>query len=214
MKNHFFKVAVLALTIFVSSCSKDEPATAVLTPQPQITTLEVKTVSNLNAPQVGMSFGPVSGEFTKFSFSENAVVTNDNWDVAFRGTTILVNGGAAIGIAGEPSRTGMGAVSIANNTLSGVTAFPAADTFRQDGNSSYAIPIGSGNGWYNYNGATNIVTPLAGKVFVVKTHNGKYAKFEILSYYKDTPANPDAATSVGRHYTFKFVYQANSTTSF
>ena len=54
---------------------------------------------------------------------------------------------------------------------------------------------------------------IAGKVFVVKTHDGKYAKFEILSYYKDAPATPDA-TSVGRYYTFNYAYQANSTTTF
>ena len=54
---------------------------------------------------------------------------------------------------------------------------------------------------------------IAGKVFVVKTHDGKYAKFEILSYYKDAPATPDA-TSVGRYYSFNYAYQANSTTTF
>lgn len=94
-----------------------------------------------------------------------------------------------------------------------VTTFPAASTFAQDAASTYAIPTGSGNGWYSYNSSTNIISPIAGKVFVVKTHDGKYAKFEILSYYQNAPAIPDA-TSVARYYTFNFAYQANSTTTF
>lgn len=207
MKTHFLKLSILALTVLVTSCSKSDD------PTPQSTSLETKTFTNLNAPQTGGQGQPVGGAFTKFSFSENATVTTDNWDIAFRGTTIVVNGGGAIGITDEPTRTGVGAVSIVSNTLDGVTAFPAAATFVQDGSATYAIPTGSDNGWYSYNPTTNIISPIAGKIFVVKTHDGKYAKFEILSYYKDAPATPDA-TSASRYFTFKFVYQANSTTSF
>lgn len=208
MKTHFLKLSLLALVIFATSCSNDEDNNSDTT-QAVVT----KTVSNLAAPQTGGQGQPVGGAFTKFSFSENAVVTNDNWDIAFRGTTIIVNGGDEIGITDEPLRTGVGAVSIVSNTFAAVTTFPAAATFTQDGPSIYAIPTGSGNGWYDYNGATNIITPRAGKVFVVKTHDGKYAKFEILSYYQNAPATPDA-TSVTRYFTFNFAYQANSTTTF
>jgi hypothetical protein len=210
MKNrftlNFLRLSILAVVLFTASCSKDDdtPATVVL---------ETKTVSNLAAPQTGGQGQPVGGAFAKFSFSENAIVTNDNWDIAFRGTTIIVNGGTAIGITDEPTRTGTGAISIVSGTLSGITAIPAATTFVQDAALTYAIPTGSGNGWYSYNQATNIISPIAGKVFVVKTHNGKYAKFEILSYYKDAPATPDA-TSAARNFTFKFVYQGNSSTAF
>lgn len=162
------------------------------------------------APQTGGQGQPVGGAFTKFSFSQNATVTNDSWDIAFRGTTIVVNGGSAIGITDEPTRTGSGAVSIVSNTLSAVTTIPSASTFAQDGTSTYAIPTGSGNGWYNYNATNNLITPIAGKVFVVKTHDGKYAKMEIISYYKDAPANPDA-TALSRYFTFKYVYQPSGT---
>lgn len=209
MKTNFFKLSILAITVLLASCSNDDDKTT----QTASTTSETKSVSNLSAPQTGGQGQPVGGAFTKFSFSENATVTNDNWDIAFRGTTIVVNGGTAIGIADEPTRTGVGAVSIVSNTFAAVTIFPQASTFTQDGTATYAIPTGSENGWYSYNQATNIISPIAGKVFVVKTHNGKYAKFEILSYYKDAPAIPDA-NSISRYFTFKFAYQANSTTSF
>lgn len=210
MKNRFttkfLKLSLLAVVLFTASCNSDEDT-------PEAIVLETKTVSNLTAPQTGGQGQTVGGPFTKFSFSENAVVTNDNWDIAFRGTTIIVNGGTLIGIADEPARTGTGAVSIVSGTLNAITAIPAVATFAQDAALTYAIPTGSGNGWYSYNQTTYIISPIAGKVFVVKTHDGKYAKFEILSYYKDAPAAPDA-NSAGRYFTFKFVYQGNSSTAF
>lgn len=208
MKTNFLKLSLLALVIFTASCSSDDKDNA-------IPAVETKTVSNLYAPQTsGAQGAPAAGEFTKFSFSENKIVTDGNWDIAFRGTTIIVNGGAKIGITDEPERTGKGAVSIVSGTFASVTAFPVASTFAQDGSAVYAIPTGSGNGWYNYNTSNNIISPLAGKVFVVKTHDGKYAKFEILSYYQNAPATPDPATAVARYFTFNFAYQANSTTTF
>ncbi len=204
-KLNFFK-SVLLLSVFslLASCTKEDEST------PPNETLETKTFSNLYAPQTGGQGEPISGVFTKFSFSQNATVTDDSWDIAFRGTTIVVNGGTAIGITDEPTRVGSGAVSIVLNTLSAVTTIPDSSTFTQDGANTYAIPTGSGNGWYNFNSTLYIITPIAGKILVVKTHDGKYAKMEIISYYKDAPANPDATAS-SRYFTFKYVYQQNGT---
>ncbi|REG90817.1 HmuY family protein [Flavobacterium aquicola] len=209
MKTNFLKLSILALILFITSCSNDDDNNETT---PAVVT---QKVSNLSAPQTGGQGQPVGGEFTKFSFSENKVVTNDNWDIAFRGTAIIVNGGAKYNAAdaGEPARTGSGSVSSVSGTFASVTTFPVATTFKADGASAYAIPTGSGNGWYSYNSTTHIISAIAGKVFVVKTHDGKYAKFEILSYYKDAPATPDA-TSLSPYYTFNFAYQANSTTTF
>ena len=203
MKTKFLKLSLLAVVLFTASCSNDDskPIRAVVT----------KTFANLSAPQTGGQGQAVGGQFTKFSFSEGAVVTTDKWDVAFRGTTLIVNGGAKIGITDEPARTGSGAISIVSGTFATVTTFPLATTFVQDGTATYAIPNGSGKGWYNY--TNTVISPIAGKVFVVKTHDGKYAKFEILSYYKDAPAKPDVKAE-GRYYSFNYAYQANSTTTF
>lgn len=200
----FKSILLLSALSLLSSCSKDDDHT------PTTVTLETKTISNLYAPQTGGMGQPVGGAFTKFSFSQNTTVTDDSWDIAFRGTTIIVNGGTAIGITEEPTRTGNGAVSIVSNTLDAVTTIPNISTFAQDGVNTYAIPTGSGNGWYNYNSTTNIISPIAGKIFIVKTHDEKYAKMEIISYYKDAPANPDA-NSLTRYFTFKYVYQPNGT---
>lgn len=206
MKTNFLKLSLLALVLFTASCSSDDKDNTI----PPVETVKV---SNLYAPQAGGQGETASGEFTKFSFSESKIVTNDNWDIAFRGTTIIVNGGAKIGIDGEPERKGSAAVSIVSGTLASVTAFPAASTFAQDGAKTYAFPITGTNVWYDYNATTHIISAKSGRVFVVKTHDGKYAKFEILSYYKDAPATPEL-TSASRYFTFNFAYQANSTTTF
>jgi hypothetical protein len=198
MKTNFLKLSLLALVIFTASCSSDDKDDAI----PAVVT---QKVSNLDATP--------TDAYTKFSFSENKIVTDDSWDVAFNKTTIIVNGGTKKADI-EPTRTGSGAASIVSGTFADVTLFPAATTFVQDGTTAYAIPTGSGNGWYSYNSTTHIISAIAGKVFVVKTHDGKYAKFEVLSYYKDAPAAPDATTDVSGFYTFNFAYQANSTTTF
>lgn len=210
MKTNFLKLSILVLTLFIASCSNDDDKK-----EETIPAVVTQKFSNLYAPQTGGQGQPVGGEFTKFSFSENKVVTTDNWDIAFRGTAIIVNGGAKYNAAdaGEPARTGQGAVSTVSGTFANVTAFPVPTSFKADATSVYAIPTGSGNGWYSYNSTTHIISAIAGKVFVVKTHDGKYAKFEILSYYKGAPATPDA-TSLSPYYTFNFAYQANSTTTF
>lgn len=200
MKTNFLRFSLLAFVLFIASCSNDDKDDAI----PEV---ETQTVSNLDATS--------SSDFTKFSFSENAVVTDDGWDIAFKGTTIIVNGGVKGTTTGEPDRTGQGAVSIVSNTFASVTVIPEATTFVQDAASVYAIPTGSNKGWYSYNSTSHFISPIAGKVFVVKTHDGKYAKFEILSYYKDAPATPDPLNSEStRYYTFNFAYQANSTTTF
>lgn len=208
MYSNYLRLSIFALVFSLFSCSKDDNNDTAAAPA---VALEVKTVSNLYAPQGGGGPSPATGAFTKFSFSENAVVTNDSWDIALRGTTILVNGGTQIGITDEPTRTGMGGIAIVNGIFNEVTAIPSV--FAQDATASYAIPTGSNNGWYSYNSSTNAITPIAGKVFVVKTHNGKYAKFEILSYYQNAPAVIDA-TAVPRYFKLKFVYQPNSNTTF
>lgn len=211
MKTNFLKLSLLALVLFTASCSSDDNNND----DNVIPPVATQKVSDLYAPQSGGQGQPVSGDFTRFSFSENKIVTTDNWDIAFRGTSIIVNGGTKINVddASEPTRKGSGSVSAVGGTFASVTLFPAANTFVQDAAKVPVFPASGANIWYNYNDVTHIITAKAGKIYVVKTHDGKYAKFEILSYYKGAPATP-AADSAPRYYTFNFAYQANSTTTF
>lgn len=198
-------IKLLFLSIFlisIVSCSNDDDNNVLLE-------VQTETVLNLHAPQSGGQGQPISGAFTKFSFETGAVTTSDtNWDIAFRGTTIIVNGGESLGTNDEPERTGNAAAYIANGTMASVTEVDT-DLLVADSANGYAIPSGSGNGWYLYNPQLFLVTPIAGKILVFRTHDGRYAKVEILSYYQDAPANPNAMVDQGRYYTFNYVYQPN-----
>jgi len=168
------------------------------------------TMENLFAPQTGgQGQGEIGGEFTKFSFETGEVTTSDTeWDIAFRGTTIAVNGGTVTGTNDEPVRNGNAAATIVDGIFSDVDSAAGLE-YAQDAEGAFAIPTGSDNGWYNYNPALNIITPIPGKILVFRTHDDKFAKVEILSYYEDAPANPDASVDASRYYTFNYVYNPN-----
>jgi len=191
------------LASIIASCSSDDDNT-----QP-ILEIESQTITNLHAPQQGGQGEPISGAFAKFDFETGATTSSEtDWDIAFRGTSIIVNGGATLGTIDEPTRTGEAAAYIASGTMASITEVNTA-FFVQDSENGYAIPSGSGNGWYLYDSNTFLITPIAGKILVFKTRDGRYAKVEILSYYKDAPENPDPFVNEGRYYTFNYVYQPN-----
>ena len=193
--------AIATLFIGLTSCSNDDDNTPRLD-------LPVKSeqVANLSAPQTGGQGQPIGGEFTRFDFETGMQTTSDtDWDIAFRGTTIAINGGTVTGTADEPTRNGNAGATIVSGTFVSVTTADGL-VFTQDVDASFAIPTGSDNGWYNYNFQTNVISPIPGKILVFRTRDGKYAKLEILSYYlNQDSSNPDG----GRHYTFNYVYNPN-----
>ena len=197
-------MSLFIVTMIFVSCSDDEEKIVTLP-------VESKSVTNLAALQdTDFTQNPpvTTGTFTRFSFKTGTAVTTDEWDIAFRGTTILVNGGAKVGgLSDEPERTGNASLVVQNGTFANITTAPDDAVFSQDASGSYALPTGSDNGWYNYAGPpTHLISPLAGKVIVVKTIDGNYAKMEILSYYKDS--DPSAAENA-RYYSFNYIYNPN-----
>lgn len=204
--NLFLFVMGLFIALNFSSCSNDDDT---VQPKPTVT----KKVENLYAPQEGGRGEPITGDFVKFSFEKGTTVTDNNWDVAFRGSSIIVNGGVKKEES-EPARTGEAGVYVADGTMASLKS-ANINSFQQDSATTLAIP--SFNTWADYTGAPrHAVVPKAGKILVFKTHDGKYAKMEILSYYKDSPAVPDYREGhQSRYYTFNYVYQPNKgTTSF
>jgi len=202
-------LVLLAIFVGFASCSDDDDNT------PSRVEVESVTIENLAAPQTGGQGtpDPIGGEFTRFDFATGMETTSTTeWDIAFRGTTIAINGGAVTGTADEPERNGNAGAVIVDGTLSSVTTVDGL-SFNQDGSEGFAIPAGSDNGWYNYNFMTNLITKIPGKVLVFRTRDGRYAKVEIISYYLDNPDplvggfGPDASTP--RYYTFDYVYNPN-----
>ncbi len=198
-------IVITLLFVGFTSCSNDDDN--MQTPSPtQSAPLQSEQVTNLAAPQTGGQGQPVGGEFAKFDFETGLQTTSStDWDIAFRGTTIAINGGTVTGTADEPTRNGNAGATIVSGTFSSVTTADGL-TFAQDGDATFAIPTGSDNGWYNYNFMTNLITAIPGKVLVFRTRDGRYAKVEILSYYLDQNSADPAG---GRHYTFNYVYNPN-----
>ncbi len=193
-------LAIAILFIGFTSCESDDDN------GPSRDAVESKLVENLAAPQTGGQGQPVGGDFTKFDFSTGMETTSEtDWDIAFRGTTIAINGGITTGTTDEPVRNGNAAAAITTGTFNSVTNIEGL-TFTQDADTAFAVPTGSDNGWYNYNFATNVVSPIPGKILIIKTRDDRYAKIEILSYYLNQDSSDPAG---GRNYTFNYRYNPN-----
>lgn len=207
-------IALTALTgILFASCDKDDV--------PAPVTVQTKSVNNLQADTIvgissmGQPYG--SGKYTLYSLETNAVIANTDsatakWDIGFRGTTIIINGGN--------SGPGAGGAFVYTGIFADLKTIPTDSTFRVDNApTSYAIKTGSGNGWYNYNGATQLITPIPGRILVVRTATGKYAKIEIQNYYKggvtpDATASDNVKLTTQRYYTFRYTYQSDGSKNF
>jgi hypothetical protein len=175
-------------------------------------TLETHTVEDLPGdPTVNTGGGRPSGtgRYALFDLNEGEVVLHSSntdradsssteWDVGFRGTSLIVNGGA--------SGPGEAAAYVAEVPFQEVTAVET-DQLAADETEQLAIPSGSGNGWYNYSGPPNhVISPIPGRTLVVRTANGEsYAKIRVMSYYEGMPEDPASSDAESRYYTFEYV---------
>lgn len=212
MRKLSITTCMLMAVVFFVSCKKDKVAV--------VATVTSKTVSSFPADTiVGLSNGqPVgTGKFSFFSIESNSSIASvdsnsKKWDIGLRGTTIITNAGT--------SGPGSGGAFVYTGTFDELKTISADSTFRTDNApTSYAIPLGSNKGWYVLDFVTNLLSPIPGRVLVIRTANGKYAKIEILNYYKGGTTPPANATdaeksSKQRFYTFRFTYQSNGTKSF
>ena len=128
------KLFMIAISIaaFVS-CKEEQTVTP--------TSLTAVTKTDINATYTNYQyFSFATGDTVPFSDS-----TTTNWDIAFKGTTVIINGGT--------SGPGVGGAVILDTLFSEVTSAPTSG-YAQDGLTK-AIPTGSNNGWYNYAGPPN-----------------------------------------------------------
>ncbi|AFN74663.1 hypothetical protein MROS_1426 [Melioribacter roseus P3M-2] len=193
------KLYLLALlfTLLFVGCD-DSSSTEPVDDTPDVKVVEVKDVPAL---------GP---GLTYFRFSDSTIVTgadtlSDKWDIAFRRTAIYTNGGVS-----GPGKGG--AIVLKNTDFYDLKEAPS-EGYQVDAENAPAIPTGSGNGWYNYNPETHIISPIPGVVLVIKSGDGKYAKVQIISYYKGAPEAPTSSDE-SKYYTFRYVYQPDGSTKF
>lgn len=182
--------ALLAASMLIfSSCGDDDDVTPTIVPD-----LTINQVKDLD--------GGAGKDSVYFSLALNKEVTStEAWDLKFKGTTISTSGTAQL-------------VALSSGIL-----FESYDTAPATG--FVAAPISGSSSWYNYTAETepmHAILPVPGKIILVKTTGGKYAKIEMLSYYKGNPSTTtdtfkDLTTRpASKIYTFRYAYQADGTT--
>jgi hypothetical protein len=217
------KVAIVFTALIgLVACEKNPPAkTTDLRAYAVETVGKITTVRNLPGDTIigtnvqGQPYG--AGKYSFFSLETGQWIPNvdsntNRWDLAFAGTIIRVNN--------QTSGPGFGGAFVYNGAFDALTAVPTDSVFRVDNHPiSYAITRGSGRAWYTYDGPTNLLTPIPGRTLVIKTASGKYAKVEILNYYRGgTTPSATAADSIKirdqRFFHFRYTYQGNGSRQF
>ena len=203
---------VIILTSIIACTKSDSPSVL------PITAITVRDIPADTVVGLSAQGAPITkGVYTFYSLEKNAIVPNTDsastkWDIAFMATRIIINGGT--------SGTGQGGAFVYTGLFDDLKTIPTDSVFKTDNApTSYAITAGSGKGWYTYDGLNNLITPLAGRVLVIRTASGKYVKMEITSYYKGGATLPASASDMEkltkqRYYSFRFAYQPNGTKTF
>ena len=201
-KMYLFILSAFVFTAF--ACNEDD--------MPDPTPLEVEAVSNFEAPGdvYDRTTNPPTlieeNDVQYFDFSAGTEVSvNQDWDIGIKGTTIITNGG--INGSGGVEATTIAAI------FDVLDAVPAGTTYSSDSADALAINKNPDfeDRWYSY--AAGIITPVPGKVVLLKDTEGNHVKMEIQCYYRDCPANPVPGVNNGI-YTFRYVYQPDGSENF
>ena len=214
MKKTVQSIALLVIILTsIIACTKSDSPTVL-----PITAITVRDIPADTVVGLSAQGAPITkGVYTFYSLEKNAIVPNTDsastkWDIAFMATRIIINGGT--------SGTGQGGAFVYTGLFDDLKTIPTDSVFKTDNApTSYAITAGSGKGWYTYDGLNNLITPLAGRVLVIRTASGKYVKMEITSYYKGGATLPASVSDMEkltkqRYYSFRFAYQPNGTKTF
>ena len=214
MKKTVQSIALLVIILTsIIACTKSDSPTVL-----PITAITVRDIPADTVVGLSAQGAPITkGVYTFYSLEKNAIVPNTDsastkWDIAFMATRIIINGGT--------SGTGQGGAFVYTGLFDDLKTIPTDSVFKTDNApTSYAITAGSGKGWYTYDGLNNLITPLAGRVLVIRTASGKYVKMEMTSYYKGGATLPASASDMEkltkqRYYSFRFAYQPNGTKTF
>lgn len=184
------------------SLHHDDPSSAIYQPtppQPQ------EVGARLVGPTVYTVDARSRDVWMYFDFARATVVAVQNpradaWDLMFQRYVIKTNGGHTNPVA-------QGALlSLEGRDLAAVTKVPDKAAFVSDVHpknrpSSYNPVIEK---WFNYSYLANVLAPKP-LVYIVRTHDGKYAKMRFLSYY--------CASQSAGCVTFEYVYQGDGSTN-
>jgi len=199
-------VLIITFATFVFTACSDNTTGTVDAP---VSEIEIKTVENLHAPFDREN--PESTPFVFFNLRTGETVdtedaATDNWDIGFRGTSIIVNSGTS-----GPGNAGAVMLDVPFDQV----AIAPSEGYRQDSADESAI-TGNG-GWYTYTGNGNpphAVISHDDTTIILKTADGnQFVKLNIMSYYE---GNPDYGSEefanfqtrpASQHFTFKYAIQ-------
>jgi HmuY protein len=158
MKNVKMITALLLVGVVYASCKKDKFVPA---------TVEEKVLL--------VNGDPTGGNFTLYNLESGTIVANSDsatnkWDFGIRFERFIMNSNA--------SGPGVAAVQIVDGVFDNYATAPEANYAYDTTATKLAI---KGSNWYNYDPIARVFSPKAGKIFVFKTNNGKYAKLEMLT---------------------------------
>ena len=202
MKNKIIITLIVLISILGFSC--DENSDDKYTKPP----IGEGVYDNLHAPE--------GGDFVKLKFvtdrlgiTPQALITDseNNWDIAFRGTMIIVNGGVKTGSPNEPERLSelntSAYIDILNmNYTRVVITKNLVDRENHDKAGQPKIPNISGQGWFQDDGT--YITPLEDKTIVLRTIDNYYVKIGMYSYYKDAASPQNSSKDDQGYYSFQY----------
>ncbi|MZG29851.1 MAG: hypothetical protein F3741_03425 [Nitrospinae bacterium] len=188
---------------FLDSPSVNLPEEGTIAKKPEEKIEPAPKPTNLLSTQVTTINASSEKDYVYFDFSSGKPVrildtSSLEWDLAFRRGKVISNGGASSKL-GKAGLIDLGEVEfdgIAEVPLDNYIKDVAADTETEN-------PVLEK--WYNYNYFTHKLTAKKNS-YAVRTADGKFAKFQFLSFYCD---NKEAGCVK-----IRYVYQDNGSNSF
>ncbi len=165
--------------------------------------MEPESVTNLLTTLVTTVNASSEKEYVYFDFSRGKPVrildtSSLEWDLAFRRGKVISNGGAS-------SRLGKaGLIDLGETDFDRITEVPL-ENYVQDVTTKTETENPVLLKWYNYNYLTHKLTAKK-NTYAVRTANGKFAKFQFLSFYCD---NKEAGCI-----RMRYVYQDSGSNNF
>jgi hypothetical protein len=158
MKTLKLTLAVMSVMVLAVSCKKDKFVAAVV-----------------EQKEILVNGSATTGNFLLYNLESGTVVANSDsasnkWDFGIRFEKFIINSNA--------SGPGTASVQIVSGVFDSYSTAPSTKYAYDTTSTKLAI---KGSDWYTYDPITRSFAPKAGKIFIFKTCNNKYAKLEILS---------------------------------
>ena len=174
-------VKMIQMESFLGSPSVNLPKEGEADGPPVLPTAPAAVLPNLMSPRVVMINASSEDNWVYFDFSRGGVVkiqdpTSLEWDLAFRRSKVISNGGAT----NKFGKAGL--VDLGNSTEFNQIPEAPLNNYIQDSATRTETENPILLKWYRYNYLTHKLTPKA-NTYAVKTADEKFAKIKFLNFY-------------------------------